>query len=179
MIHTSRARERASEPNLLVAKAGRTHRTNVARYLAQAENTFVPTHANEFAHRPTAFATHVLPAAVYASAIFYGGLIRLAALPEVGFIATDKLLHALVFGGLALLLARALHFLRPKTSLSKKLALGCAAASLIGLLLEVCQSCTLYRSGDPWDWLADTVGALLANGVAFGVLAWRPRREDG
>ncbi|HEY3256170.1 MAG TPA: VanZ family protein [Polyangiaceae bacterium] len=118
----------------------------------------------------------MLPTAVYASAIFYGGLIHLDALPEVGFIATDKLLHALAFGGLALLLARTAHFLRPKATLAKKLTLGSAGSSFLGLLLELCQAFTPYRSADAWDWVADSVGALLAVGLVLALFAWIPRR---
>lgn len=129
--------------------------------------------------RSAAFVTHVLPAVAYAGALFYGGLIRLGALPEVGFMATDKLLHTLAFGGLALLLARTVHFFRPAVTLAKKLALGAAGSSLLGLVLEVCQAFTRYRSADLWDWLADTVGALLASALLFALLAWVPRRAHG
>ena len=136
-------------------------------------------HANEPQPRSLAFTTHVLPAVAYASALFYGGLIRIGAMPEVGFVATDKLLHALAFGGLALLLARAAHFLQPSATLAKKLLRGGVGSSLLGLLLEVCQAFTAYRSADIWDWIADTVGALLAIGVAFVIFAWVPRRVHG
>jgi len=129
--------------------------------------------------RAFAFVTHVLPALVYAGALFYGGLIHLGALPEVGFVATDKLLHALAFSGLALLLARAAHWRRPRASLSRKLWFGAAGSSALGLLLEVCQAFTKYRSADPWDWVADTVGALLAVGVVSLLFAWVPRRAHG
>jgi len=125
------------------------------------------------------FGTQVLPAIAYASAIFYGGLIRLGPLPEVGFTATDKLLHALAFGGLSLLLARAAHWLRPALSLSKKLMLGGVGSSILGLLLELCQALTVYRSADAWDWFADTLGAVLAIGLAFALFAWVPRRAPG
>jgi len=135
--------------------------------------------ASDSAPRVASFGTQVLPAIAYASAIFYGGLIRLGELPEVGFVATDKLLHALAFGGLSLLLARAAHWLRPAIPLSKKLMLGGVGSSLLGLVLELCQSLTVYRSADPWDWFADTLGAVLAIGLAFGLLAWVPRRAPG
>jgi len=46
-------------------------------------------------------------------------------------------------------------------------------------MLEVCQAFTAYRSADIWDWIADTVGALLAIGVAFVIFAWVPRRVHG
>jgi VanZ family protein len=139
----------------------------------------LPSQINDLPPRPLGFATHVLPAAAYASAIFYGGLIRIGALPQVGFVASDKLLHALAFGGLALLLARAAHWLRPNGSLATKLVRGAAGSSLLGLLLELCQALTAYRSADVWDWIADTVGALLAIGLAFVFLTWMPRRAHG
>ena len=140
---------------------------------------FVPPNSREPLPRPLAFTTHVLPAVTYASALFYAGLIRIGAMPEVGFVATDKLLHALAFGGLALLLARAVHFLQPSAALTKKLLLGGAGSSMLGLLLEFCQALTVYRSADIWDWVADTVGALLAIGLAFVLFAWIPRRVHG
>jgi len=139
----------------------------------------VPPQSNERLPQSVGFITHVVPAVGYASALFYGGLIRIGVLPEVGFVATDKLLHALAFGGLALLLARAAHWLRPSRSFAQKLWFGCAGSSLLGLLLEVCQAFTAYRSADAMDWLADSVGALLALGLAFVLLAWGPRRAHG
>jgi VanZ family protein len=115
---------------------------------------------------------------MYAGFVFYAGLIRLPMLPEVGFVATDKLLHALVFGGLALLSARALHWWKPGLALGKKLIGGSVGSSLVGLLLELCQACVSYRSADVWDWVADTFGALLAaNVVFFGCWALRRARD--
>ncbi|MEP7048974.1 MAG: VanZ family protein [Pseudomonadota bacterium] len=83
-------------------------------------------------------------------------------LPEVGFVPTDKLLHAAVFGGLTWLLSRALRFCLPQAALSKCLWLGALGASLLGALLELCQALVPYRSADPLDWVADSVGAGLA-----------------
>ena len=120
-----------------------------------------------------------MPATAYASVLFYGGLIHLAALPEVGFIATDKLLHALAFGGLALLVARAAHWFRPGFTLMKKLWLGCAGSSLLGFLLELCQAFTSYRSADFWDWLADSAGAVLATALVFLLFGRVQRRAHG
>ena len=135
--------------------------------------------SNELLRRPAPFATHVLPAVAYAGAIFYGGLVRIGRLPQVGFVATDKLLHALAFGGLALLIARAVHWVRPRGTLLRKLALGCAGSSSLGMLLEVCQAFTAYRSADVMDWLADTLGALLSVGLVFTLFTCIPRRAHG
>jgi len=129
--------------------------------------------------RSLSFATQVAPAILYASALFYGGLIRMAALPEVGFVPTDKLLHAAAFGGLSFLLVRAARYFMPAAPQQKPLLVGCFGASALGALLEVCQAFVPYRSADPWDWVADTVGAGLAIVV---LLAWwrlLPRRANG
>ncbi len=122
-------------------------------------------------NRRIAFVTQVLPAVGYASLVFYAGLIRLPQLPEVGFVATDKLLHTLVFGGLALLLARALHWLKPAVSVDNILVFAGVGSSLLGLLLELCQALVPYRSSDVWDWVADTLGAAVA--VALVFLVWK------
>ena len=129
--------------------------------------------------RNRGFVSRMLPAIAYTGTIFYGGLIRLAKLPETGFVASDKLLHALAFGGLALLLVRAMRWLRPTRTLHWQLIAAGSGASLLGLLLELCQACLSYRSADVWDWVADTVGAALALGLAFGWLHLTPGRARG
>jgi len=143
------------------------------------EHLVTATQHNALRNRRVTFATQVLPAILCASAIFYGGLIRIGQLPEVGFVASDKLLHAAAFGGLAVLLARAAHWLRARASIVKKLVLGGLGSSLLGLSLELCQAFVPYRSADPWDWVADSIGALLAVGFSFMVLHWVPRRVHG
>ena len=120
-----------------------------------------------------------MPASVYLAFVFYTGLIRLGKLPEVGFVATDKLLHALVFGGLSLLLVRAARSLWPALSLTRRLGFGLVLSSFFGALLEVCQFFVAYRSADFLDWLADTLGALLAV-LLCGLFLWLiPRRAHG
>jgi VanZ family protein len=126
-----------------------------------------------------ALLTDVLPAALYASVIFYAGLIRLAPLPEMGFVPTDKALHALTFGGLALLLVRAIRFVRPKSSSGKRLLFAVLLASFMGGLLEVCQLFVPYRSAEFLDWLADTVGAAAAVGLLALLLLCLQERARG
>jgi VanZ family protein len=129
--------------------------------------------------RSLSFVTQVAPAIVYTAAIFYGGLIRMRELPQVGFVPTDKLLHAGVFGGLAFLLKRAARFSMPSSSLPKQLLVGAFGSSGLGALLEICQAFVPYRSADVWDWVADTVGAALAVAVLFACWRLLPRRPDG
>ena len=63
----------------------------------------------------------------------------------------DKIEHAALFAGLALLALAAW----PQRPLA--IALGLLA---YGAAMEVAQSFTAHRVGDPWDWLADAVGLL-------------------
>jgi VanZ family protein len=129
--------------------------------------------------RSLSFATQVVPAVLYTAAIFYGGLIRMRELPQVGFVPTDKLLHTAVFGGLAILIKRAARFLLSSSSLPKQLLVGAFGASALGALLEICQAFVPYRSADVWDWVADTLGAALAVGVWFAGSRLLPRHADG
>jgi len=110
---------------------------------------------------------------VYSAIIFYTGLIRIGALPEVGFVATDKLLHALVFGGLAFLCLRAARSVLPQLGLVKRLSVSLLASSFVGALLEICQWFTTYRSADVMDWIADTIGATLMLALCAIVLNLR------
>lgn len=129
--------------------------------------------------RPRAFLLQVLPAITYAAGVFYGGLVRMNSLPEVGFVPTDKLLHAAVFAGLTLFIARAVRFFFAHATLAKCLWLGALGASLLGALLEVCQAFVPYRSADPLDWVADTVGAGLALGILFVLSRIVPKLVEG
>ena len=91
----------------------------------------------------------------------------------------DKLRHAPVFGGFALLLARALRFSMAHVALFKCLWLGALGSSLAGAVLEVCQAFVPYRSADPWDWVADSVGAVLAVSALLALLRVVPKRAEG
>ncbi|HRP23425.1 MAG TPA: VanZ family protein [Thauera sp.] len=64
----------------------------------------------------------------------------------------DKIEHAVLFALLALLALAAW----PERPLP--IALGLL---LYGAAMELAQSMTAHRFGDPWDWLADAVGLLV------------------
>ena len=115
--------------------------------------------------RPIAVAVDVVPAATYVGVIFYTGLIRIPALPEAPFVPTDKLLHALVFGGLVWLAMRAARVLLPHATPGKRVVASVLFSSLVGASLEICQYFVPYRSAEFLDWVADTVGALLVAGL--------------
>jgi VanZ family protein len=79
----------------------------------------------------------------------------------------DKALHGLEYGGLGLLLCRALR--GEGFGWSEALTLALVATSAYGASDEWHQLYTPGRTADVHDWLADTFGA--AVGLAFYVLA--------
>jgi VanZ family protein len=99
-------------------------------------------------------------ALIYLGAMFLGTHLPLGGeggeLPVAG---ADKLIHALMYAGLAGLLLAAVRLLRPP---------NIAAAVCVVLLIaayaaidEQTQSWVPTRSADPWDWGADVAGASL------------------
>lgn len=113
-----------------------------------------------------------LPALLYALGLFYGGVIDLGPLPKIPHLATDKLLHAGAFAGLAALIAFAL----PELPARKRQRVAAGASSAAGALLELFQSALPYRSAELLDLVADTLGAVLgALAFAWGVRLWEAR----
>ena len=80
--------------------------------------------------------------------------------PPVHFPWMDKLLHVLIYATLMLWFAQ----LHPK-SRYHWLALGFIA---LGILLEVLQSLSGYRTGEIGDAIANSLGAVLSWGLAAG-----------
>jgi len=116
-----------------------------------------------------------LPVLVYLTVIF-----SLSAQPNLRppmeFRNSDKLWHLLEYGGLGLLLGRAL-----RAGLAARPALAAAAGalvltSLVGAADEIFQRTIPGRESSVLDWSADTVGAALAMGFILW-LARDARRE--
>ncbi len=101
------------------------------------------------------------------------GVLLLVPMPAgaegIGPPQSDKIVHVVLFGGLAGLWWWALRPL-PR---ARSLAL-CTCVALYGGLLELLQMLTPYRSGDWLDFAADAAGAAVAAAVALAVPAtWR------
>ena len=95
---------------------------------------------------------------------------------DIAQVVSDKLLHFIAFfcGILPLVPALRLSFGWPW-----KKVFWCAVGyiSLYGALDEVHQIWTPSRSGlDPWDWLADTLGALAGGALAVYIHAFSERK---
>jgi len=87
------------------------------------------------------------------------------------FPGQDKLFHAIVYGILGfLLLASRTPSAQGYTS--AQLRGSVLVASLYGISDEFHQYFVPGRSSDVWDWVADTIGAL----IAVSLLAWLSRR---
>ena len=92
----------------------------------------------------------------------------------------DKVVHFLMFGGLAWMAAidYAAHLSGPRLRRVRPVlvVVVCAVgASLAGAAVEVAQGAMgLGRSEDVFDWLADTVGAVVGAAIAFVMIQyWR------
>lgn len=121
---------------------------------------------------------HAFVPATYTWLIFVGGS---APADPSSLQVNDKVAHAVVFFGLALVCAPlAGHWLLRWRPGQRPLhgAAWCAAYSvLVGGLLELWQSRIPHRTADVWDWVADAVGAVVAASVLAAVLprylTWR------
>ena len=101
----------------------------------------------------------MLPAAFYAVLLFVGGSI-----PSDGGGPTvsDKWLHFIAFMPMAVLSERAISAFYPAWKPQLRLLSGAAISSGIGILLELWQLALPYRSAEISDWVADTLGSLIA-----------------
>ena len=118
------------------------------------------------------FARYWLPVLAYLAVIF-----SLSAQPNLTpplrFQNSDKLYHLAEYGGLGLLLARAL---RPELPGARPIAVASLAVLIgsgVGAADERFQASVPGRDSSPFDWTADTAGVALAQGV----FAWLARRS--
>lgn len=121
------------------------------------------------------FFLHVVPALLYTFAIFYGGVTRPPSVAAPALFQQDKLLHAIAFGFMQLVLLRAVRYEGQKLGFRAQNLLAFGLACAIGGLLELVQLTTSYRSAELLDFVADTIGA----GIAAALSGWRAKRRQG
>jgi VanZ family protein len=122
------------------------------------------------------FVLHVLPALLYSACIFWLGSIHTGISFPQSYLPQDKLNHFGAFGLLTLLAMRALRFELNSVAYGRLIVASIGISSLTGALLEVWQMLFPYRSVEFADWVADTIGALLA-GLACLLWAWWRKRH--
>jgi VanZ family protein len=117
------------------------------------------------------FARNVAPAVLWTVALFFGG----GGPPppegpgELIGVPSDKLLHAVAFLVLSLLMARAVRYELPAGRRRLHVGLAVALSVAIGVLLEVYQLALPDRSAEVADAVADSIGAVLG-GAALRAL---------
>ena len=116
-----------------------------------------------------------VPVVLYAGTIFYLSSqshleeqLPLFLLEEV----SDKVLHAVEYGMLALLCYRAFRWAAGPVVARQALVLAIVTASVFGLTDEAHQLFVPFRESSWQDWLADTVGAVI------GAMSWRFLRSE-
>jgi VanZ family protein len=128
------------------------------------------------ASAPRGFLWHVAPTWAYVVALFWLGSIHTTLTIPQDLFSRDKANHFVAFGLLTLLFLRTLRF-KFSTVVPQRLVLAAIlVSSATGALLEVWQLLFPYRSSEVQDWVADTLGAILAGLTALVWLWWRARR---
>jgi VanZ family protein len=116
-----------------------------------------------------------VPVALYAGVIFY---LSAQSHPEEqlpSFLlkdVSDKVLHAVEYGILALLCYRALRWAAGPAVARQAVVLAIVTASVYGITDEAHQLFVPFRESSWQDWLADTIGA------AIGAISWRSIRSE-
>jgi VanZ family protein len=88
----------------------------------------------------------------------------------------DKVLHAGAYGLLGILFYRAYRSRWPNASGWTMANASLLSAAFYGLTDEFHQYFVPGRSADPWDWLADTIGAMLGV-IAYHALMYYQSRK--
>ncbi len=116
-----------------------------------------------------------VPVVLYAGAIFF---LSAQSHPEEqlpSFLfkhVSDKILHAVEYGILALLCYRAFRWSAGPTVARQAVVLAIVTASFYGITDEVHQSFVPLRESSWKDWLADTIGAII------GAMSWRSIKSE-
>lgn len=119
------------------------------------------------------FAAWALPIGLYVAITIQSSFAL--AVPNVDVPFGDKLAHALVYGILGALVARALRrgVVRPPSTMTAVVVVV-VIASVLGALDELHQAFVPGRSPDVLDGLADVVGA----GLGASLYGWASSRRD-
>lgn len=116
-----------------------------------------------------------LPVVLYAGVIFF---LSAQSHPEdqlPSFLfkeVSDKALHAVEYGVLAVLCYRAFRWAAWPAAAQQAVMLAIVTASVYGLMDEMHQALVPLRDASWQDWLADTVGAVI------GAIGWRSIRSE-
>ncbi|MEK7699682.1 MAG: VanZ family protein [Planctomycetota bacterium] len=111
----------------------------------------------------------------YAAAIFRVSSEDTSSVPLLPHI--DKVIHCVEYGILCLLICWSISSAHVSAKSIYKIALPIALTSIYGATDEFHQSFTPHRSVEFLDWMADTVGAMIA-GFTWQALVYRQRTKE-
>jgi VanZ family protein len=94
--------------------------------------------------------------------------------PEMLFRGEDKVIHAVLYGGLAALVSFGIRGSRKPAAPLVQILVPVVFAALYGISDEFHQSFVPHRTADVWDVVADGVGAGIMQVFLCGVV-WRLR----
>lgn len=117
------------------------------------------------------FLKYVLPAILYCLLIFLISSLSDPPAPDFKLEWGDKINHAGAFGLMMLLSFRAVRWILRERSMRTQLSIALLYCILYGLTDEIHQMYVPNRHGDPFDLLADAVGASL--GLFFIIMIHR------
>lgn len=113
-----------------------------------------------------------LPAAfIFACSWYLSSQPTIEHIPQ--FWNADKLVHCICFAGLAFWVAFGCGTKLPR---SRRILLPLVIVSAYGVIDELHQSFTPGRSCSPFDWMADTTGALLGSLVFLAVASFYQKK---
>jgi VanZ family protein len=121
------------------------------------------------------FLRYWLPLIAYCLCIFLQSSTSELPVELPAFEHADKVLHAGGYGLLGILFYRAYRSLWPNASGWSMANASLLSAAFYGLSDEIHQYFVPGRSADPWDWLADTIGAMLGVVAYHALLNWHSR----
>jgi VanZ family protein len=124
------------------------------------------------------FLRYWLPLIAYCLLIFLqSSLDNPVDLPSIAHV--DKVLHAGGYGLLGILFYRAFRSRWPTASGWTLANASLLSAAFYGMSDEIHQYFVPGRSADPWDWLADTIGAMLGVVAYHALLHLQTRQSRG
>ena len=93
--------------------------------------------------------------------IFISSSISSDRLPDIAFKISDKLIHFMVFGILAILMFRSFELVKIRTVRENAFTLSVIFAALYGALDEFHQYFVPGRFTSLYDWIADVLGVII------------------
>jgi VanZ family protein len=108
------------------------------------------------------FAGYVVPVILFCAFIFYISSLPSPPAPSYGWKFSDKINHTGAYGIVMLLAFRASRWLFRDRSLGQQIMLSLIFTMLYGVSDEIHQAFVPNRECELYDWLADSLGGLLA-----------------